>query len=100
MQAQIEPHFLFNTLAGLRSLIVHDPPRAADLVDKLTDYLRATMPRTRASDGAALPALLGQQLDAAESYLGLMRLRIGERRLGFDVRCETGLRERPFAPLM
>jgi hypothetical protein len=100
MQAQIEPHFLFNTLAGLRSLIVHDPARAAELVDKLTDYLRATMPRTRASDGAALPALLGQQLDAAASYLGLMQLRIGERRLAYELHSEPGLREQPFPPLM
>jgi sensor histidine kinase YesM len=98
LQAQVEPHFLFNTLAGLRSLIAHDPPKAVILVDKLVDYLRATIPRMRA-DGAAAQSLLGMQLDAVSSYLDLMQIRM-EERLSFSVEAEPGLRDLPFPPLM
>jgi signal transduction histidine kinase len=78
LQAQVEPHFLFNTLASLRSLINSDPPRAAAMVDKLVDYLRASIPRMR-EDGRAERSTLQAQVAVALSYLELMAVRMGSR---------------------
>ena len=96
LAAQVEPHFLFNTLAGVRSAIATDPPRAAVLVDRLVDYLRATIPRLRADGGA--DATLGGQVEAARAYLALMAARLP--RLSFAVELPPALRDLPFPPLM
>jgi hypothetical protein len=96
LAAQVEPHFLFNTLAGVRSAIATDPARAAELVDRLVDYLRASIPRLRASGGSE--ATLGGQLDIVRAYLGLMAARLP--RLQWQVEAEPGLLERPFPPWM
>ena len=96
LAAQVEPHFLFNTLAGVRSAIATDPARAAELVDRLVAYLRAAIPRLR-SDGCA-EATLGSQLEIAEAYLGLMAVRMP--RLAFAVDVPAELRALPFPPLM
>ena len=74
LAAQVEPHFLFNTLAGVRSAITTDPARASEMVDRLVEYLRASIPRLR-SDGAA-QATLGGQFDTVRAYLGLMTARM------------------------
>jgi two-component sensor histidine kinase len=74
LAAQVEPHFLFNTLAGVRSAISTDPARASELIDRLVDYLRAAIPRLR-SDGQ-LQATLGAQLDIVRAYLKLMSTRL------------------------
>ena len=98
LQAQVEPHFLFNTLASVRALVRQDPGQAEATLDALVAHLRATIPRLR--DGEALlHSTLGQQLDICASYLALMRLRMGGR-LSFAVEAEPALRERPFPPLL
>lgn len=74
LAAQVEPHFLFNTLAGVRSAISTDPKRASEMIDRLADYLRASIPRLR-SDGSALSTVAGQA-DAVRAYLGLMAARM------------------------
>jgi signal transduction histidine kinase len=96
LAAQVEPHFLFNTLAGVRSAIATDPGRASDMIDRLVDYLRAAIPRLR-SDGAAA-ATLGSQLDIVRSYLGLMRARMP--RLSYDIDAPPELLGAPCPPLM
>jgi hypothetical protein len=83
--AQVEPHFLFNTLAGVRSAILTEPSRATAIIDHLVDYLRATIPQMR-DDGASVQGRLAQQLEAARAYLGLMQARIP--RLSFSVESE------------
>jgi len=98
LQAQVEPHFLFNTLASVRSLIHSDPARAAQTIDALADHLRATLPRLRADTGAVL-STLGAQFAICESYLKLMQVRLGER-LHVEIRLPMELREVPFPPLM
>ncbi len=96
LAAQVEPHFLFNTLAGVRSAIATDPARASDMIDHLVDYLRASIPRLR-SDGAA-NATLGQQLDSVRAYLGLMAARMP--RLRFEVAAAPALLQLHCPPLM
>ena len=86
LAAQVEPHFLFNTLAGVRSAILTEPQRATAIVDHLVDYLRATIPQMR-SDGSSAQARLKQQLEAVSAYLGLMQARIP--RLSYSVDSEV-----------
>jgi LytS/YehU family sensor histidine kinase len=96
LAAQVEPHFLFNTLAGVRSAIATDPGRASDMIDRLVDYLRAAIPRLR-SDGA-VQATLGGQLDIARAYLGLMAARMP--RLRYSAEAPVDLLDTPCPPLM
>jgi hypothetical protein len=74
LQAQVEPHFLFNALASIRPLIREAPSQAEAALDALADHLRATVPQMRAGDST-----FGQQMKIAESYLGVMRVRMGDR---------------------
>jgi two-component sensor histidine kinase len=96
LAAQVEPHFLFNTLAGVRSAITTDPARASDMVDRLVAYLRAAIPRLR-SDGAA-DATLAQQAETVRAYLALMQSRMP--RLQFELQVPPELAALPFPPLM
>ncbi len=96
LAAQVEPHFLFNTLAGVRSAIATDPARASDMIDRLVDYLRAAIPRLR-SDGQ-VQATLGSQLDIVRAYLGLMAARMP--RLHWQVHAAPELLGAAFPPLM
>jgi sensor histidine kinase YesM len=98
LQAQVEPHFLFNTLASVRSLVATDPARAAQTIDGLAQYLRATLPKLRAGTGAS-PSTLGEQFAICASYLELMRLRMGER-LAVELDLPADLHDAPFPPLL
>jgi sensor histidine kinase YesM len=98
LQAQVEPHFLFNTLASVRSLVGSDPRRAAETIDALAEHLRATLPKLRAEGRAAL-STLGEQFAICESYLTVMRVRMGDR-LRATVTLPEELRSLPFPPLM
>jgi hypothetical protein len=74
LQAQIEPHMLFNTLANLQGLIALDPERAQQMLDQLIQYLRATLSSSRAQN-----TTLAQEFALLQAYLGLMSVRMGER---------------------
>lgn len=97
LQAQVEPHFLFNTLASVRSLIAEEPERAARTVDALAKYLRATMPRLR-TDGVE-DATLGRQLDVCRDYLELMDIRMAGR-IRIRIDADEQVRALPFPPLI
>ena len=98
LQAQIEPHFLFNTLASVRSLVGSDPERATATINALANYLRTTLPKLR-NDVGLRSVTLGEQIDICASYLDLMRIRMGERlRVVLDVSSE--LRAMDFPPLL
>ena len=75
LQAQIEPHFLFNTLASIDQLIQTDPPRASKMQQSLIRYLRSAMPQMR--DGGR--PTLGQQVDLCSAFLEIMAVRMEER---------------------
>jgi len=98
LQAQVEPHFLFNTLASVRALVRKDADRAEATLDALVDYLRATIPRLR-DGGANLRSTLGEQLDLCAHYLELMRLRTGDR-LRYGIEADATLRALPYPPLL
>jgi len=74
LQAQIEPHFLFNTLSTVVGLIDADPPAAKAMLLDLTALLRTALARTRR------PAVaLAEELDLLRAYLGIMAIRMGDR---------------------
>ena len=98
LQAQVEPHFLFNTLASIRALVGQSPRRAEAALDALVAYLRSTIPKLRESDNGAI-STLGQQLDICAAYLQLMQIRMGER-LSFAIDVPADLRALPFPPLL
>jgi LytS/YehU family sensor histidine kinase len=74
LRAQIEPHFLWNTLANIEYLVRKDAPRAQAMLTHLIAYLRASVPAE--GQGAAT---LGSEFDSVRAYIGLMQCRMGER---------------------
>lgn len=74
LQAQMEPHFLFNTLANVVGLIEADPPRAKAMLESFTDYLRGSLVSLREPDHA-----LGAELDLVEAYLRVVKVRMEDR---------------------
>ncbi len=94
MQAQVEPHFLFNTLASVQYLIETDPPQAAKLLTHLLSYLRAAVPQLRTAS-----ATLGQELALVDAYLSVLRMRMGQR-LVYDIVASDELRAHPFPPAL
>lgn len=95
LQAQVEPHFLFNTLALIGQLIETDPPQAAKIHMHLIEYLRSTLPQMRAVGGGTL----GRQVQLSRAYLAIMQARMKERLdVGFDI--PANLEHAPFPPMM
>jgi hypothetical protein len=96
MQAQVEPHFLFNTLASVEHLIETNPPRASAMQRSLIQYLRAVLPQMRDN---TLVTNLGREVDMVTAYLNLLKMRM-EERLTVDMRIPDGLRSAAFPPMM
>lgn len=94
LQAQIEPHFLFNTLANVSSLIDSDPAVARKLLERLNDWLRVALARAR-SDAATL----GDELDLLENYLQILRVRFGNR-LQWRIDVAEDARDTVFPPML
>ncbi|MBL8342849.1 MAG: histidine kinase [Rubrivivax sp.] len=90
LTAQIEPHFLFNTLANVQALVESGSPRAASVLQHLMAYLRAAMPRLRESE-----ATLGRELALVRAYLELMAMRMPDR-LRHETRSDPALDAEPF----
>jgi signal transduction histidine kinase len=94
LQAQVEPHFLFNTLANLKYLIRTDQQAAQDMLDHLVGYLQNALPDMR-----SVSSTLGREVDLVSDYLAVMRIRMGQR-LRFEVAVDEHLRSLPFPPAM
>jgi sensor histidine kinase YesM len=94
LQAQVEPHFLFNTLANTRYLMRHEPDKAIVMLDHLIAYLRTALPDMRAAMSTA-----GRELELASHYLSLMAIRYGDR-LSTGIDCPAALRPAAMPPLM
>ena len=74
LQAQIEPHFLFNTLANIKLLYETDPSHAKPLIRDLAAYLRIALPQMR-----DVRSTLARELELAQAYLRVLKVRMGER---------------------
>ncbi len=74
LQAQVQPHFLFNTLANVRALVKAGSPQAPAVLDSLIAYLRAAVPRMNEA-----ATTLGQELQLVRAYLELMHMRMPDR---------------------
>ena len=94
LQAQIEPHFLFNTLANVLALIDHDSARARQMLQAFTEYLRSSLAGLRTDEG-----LLSQELELAENYLRLLAARM-EDRLRFCIEADAAARAQRLPPLL
>jgi two-component sensor histidine kinase len=94
LQGQIEPHFLFNTLAGVLSLIDHDPAKAKQMLGDFTEYLRASLGAMRSELSP-----LAQELELAENYLRLLGARMDER-LHWQIDADDDARRVNIPPLL
>jgi LytS/YehU family sensor histidine kinase len=94
LQAQIEPHFLFNSLAAVQSLIDAAPERAKQMLEHFTDYLRASLQTLRSE-----VCTLDQEIQAVHSYLSLMQMRMGDR-LSFEIHASAEARKATMLPLL
>jgi hypothetical protein len=94
MQAQVEPHFLFNTLANVQHLVETDAAAASRMLDSLIQYLRAALPQMR--EGTTT---LGRELDMARAFLDIHRVRMGSR-LDYRIEVPETLKARSFPPMM
>ena len=84
LHAQVEPHFLYNTLANAQVLTRTDPQRAEAMIGHLIQYLRHSLPST---DEAL--STLADELERTQAYLEIPRIRMGARlTLQIDVPCE------------
>jgi sensor histidine kinase YesM len=93
LTAQIEPHFLLNTLANVQQLVESGSPRAAPVFRSLIDYLRAALPQLQQQDST-----LGDEERLVRAYLELMLMRMPDR-LAFTIAIEPALRTLPFPPM-
>jgi signal transduction histidine kinase len=94
VQSQMEPHFLFNTLANVRSLIDSDAGKAGAMVDSFVAFLRSSL---RTSRERTIP--LAQELDVVKSYLDLFVIRMGDR-LRYRIEVPEPLRSILIPPLL
>jgi hypothetical protein len=85
LQAQIEPHFLYNTLANVQALTATRPAAAEQMLTHLIDYLRSAMPAMRSSHST-----LGREFQLARAFLSIMQFRMGSR-LAFTVQAPAAL---------
>ncbi len=101
MQAQVEPHFLFNTLASIDHLIETDPARASQMQKNLIALLRASMPSMREATGNGSTGVrdLGRELAVIRPYLEILKVRM-EERLSTDIQVPDGLLSAEFPPMM
>ena len=94
LQAQVEPHFLYNTLANVQALTEVDPPAANQMVGHLIQYLRSSLPKMRETSST-----VGQEIELVRAYLNILKMRMGER-LEFGIDVPDDLLTAPFPPMM
>ncbi len=99
MQAQVEPHFLFNTLASIDHLIETDPPRASQMQRNLIALLRASMPTMREANANGGVRDLGREMAVIRPYLEILQVRM-EERLVSRIDVPDGLLSAEFPPMM
>ena len=94
LQAQIEPHFLFNVLGNVRRLYRTQPQAGSNTIGSLMRYLRAALPQLRSDH-----AVLGDELELVRAYLDLFQVRMGAR-LSFSIEADSTLHAFEFPPML
>lgn len=94
LQAQIEPHFLFNTLANIEALLADDVETAQEMLQNLTFYLRGSLEKSRKTKTS-----LKEELEMVRAYLDIFTIRMGER-LHVTIHTETGLDDFAIPPML
>ena len=94
LHAQVEPHFLYNTLARAQYLTRNDPARADEMLGNLITYLRHSLPRTEDS-----LSTLGEELERARAYLEILKIRMGPR-LALQIEVPDTLKSIAFPAMM
>ena len=94
LQAQIEPHFLYNTLANVLGLIDSAPAQARHMLERFIDFLRASLDASRAGSATA-----GAELDLAAAYLDVLAIRMGKR-LRYRIEADEAARATRIAPML
>ena len=94
MEAQIEPHFLFNTLATVKRLYRTEPVSGAHMVSRLKEYLQAALPQIR----HGIPTL-ASELELVRAYLEILRIRMGSR-LEFSIQAPVQTLAAPFPAMV
>ena len=94
LQAQIEPHFLFNTLANVRRLYDKDRRAGRTMLENLMRYLEIALPRMRESE-----TTLEHDAELVDAYLRIQQIRMG-RRLAYRIDIPEPLRSCPVPPMM
>jgi two-component system LytT family sensor kinase len=87
LQSKINPHFLFNTLNSIASLISENPKAAEETVEKLSELFRHSLRHSEKST-----VTLAEELDLIRTYLEIEKVRLGDR-LQYDVKCEDSIRD-------
>lgn len=93
LQAQVQPHFLFNTLANVQTLVDTGSPQASRVISSLVTYLRSAVPKLEQREST-----LGQELQSVQAYLDLMQMRMPDR-LTFSIAADTAARDVMCPPL-
>jgi hypothetical protein len=94
LHAQVEPHFLYNTLASAQVLTRTDPARADRMLGHLIVYLRHSLPRAEDSISS-----VGEELERARAYLEILKIRMGER-LALQLQVPDHLKSVPLPAMM
>lgn len=94
LQARIEPHFLFNTLSNVLSLLDTNPKRGKSMLVDFIQYLRASLLKIREDK-----ATLGQEMEMIQAYLGIFKVRMGDR-LSYKIDLPNNLAAISFPPML
>ncbi|MEM6708949.1 MAG: histidine kinase [Pseudomonadota bacterium] len=94
LQAQIEPHFLFNTLGNIQSLIHDEPDKADQMLQALTILLRQSLSQTRSTEST-----LAEELRTVRAYLEIQSIRMGSR-LSYRIDAARDTDSEPMLPLL
>ncbi len=94
LQAQIEPHFLFNTLSSIRSLLDSDAENGKTMLDDLTQYLRASLSKIRKET-----TTINQEMKMIRSYFNIFKNRLKER-LDYTIDIPEGLMDHPLPSML
>jgi sensor histidine kinase YesM len=94
LQAQIEPHFLFNSLSTVLTLMDNDPEKAGKMLTDLIQFLRVSLSKTRAGT-----TTIGQEMEMARAYLNIYQIRMGDR-LQYHIQAEEDLKKISIPPML